>query len=122
MIDLTHERAAELRRWNLGLTVLHAAQAVLILVLASDFAIAITTAPPDMSLMARAKGADYIYSFLKGFFLDPDNPTGVDNLYLPGTSMPQFYTSMEAGRGFWGPLNNDPQAEIDLGKGVTKLG
>ena len=26
------------------------------------------TAPPDLSLMARAKGADYIYSFLKGFF------------------------------------------------------
>ncbi len=47
MIDLTPERSAELRRWNLGLTVLHAVQAVLILVLASDFAIAITTAPPD---------------------------------------------------------------------------
>ena len=25
------------------------------------------TAPPDLSLMARAKGADYIYNFLKGF-------------------------------------------------------
>ena len=46
MIDLTEPRAANLRRWNLGLTALHAAQAVLILVLASDFAIALTTAPP----------------------------------------------------------------------------
>ena len=47
MIDLTESRAENLRRWNIGLVVLHAAQAVLILVLASDFAIALTTAPPD---------------------------------------------------------------------------
>jgi hypothetical protein len=47
MIELTAERAKNLRRWNLGLTVLHGVQAVLILVLASDFAIALTTAPPE---------------------------------------------------------------------------
>ncbi len=47
MIELTDDRATNLQRWNIGLTVLHAAQAVLIFVLASDFAIAITTAPPD---------------------------------------------------------------------------
>ena len=47
MIELTAERSRNLRNWNLGLTVLHAAQAVLILVLASDFAIAITTSPPQ---------------------------------------------------------------------------
>ena len=46
-IELTEERAQGLRRWNLALTVLHGVQAVLIFVLASDFAIAITTAPPD---------------------------------------------------------------------------
>ncbi|NQY55824.1 MAG: heliorhodopsin HeR [Ilumatobacteraceae bacterium] len=46
MIELTETRAADLRRWNVGLTILHAAQAVVIVVLASDFAISITTAPP----------------------------------------------------------------------------
>lgn len=44
--------------------------------------------PPDLSLMARAKGTDYIYNFLRGFYLDPASPTGVDNVYLGGTSMP----------------------------------
>lgn len=44
--------------------------------------------PPDLTLMARARGTDYIYNYLKGFYLDPDSPTGVDNLFLPGTSMP----------------------------------
>jgi hypothetical protein len=47
VIELTEERATDLRRWNIGLTVLHAAQAVAILVLASDFSIALTTAPPQ---------------------------------------------------------------------------
>ena len=45
-------------------------------------------APPDLTLIARSRGADYIYSFLKSFYLDPSRPTGVNNLVLPGTSMP----------------------------------
>ena len=53
------------------------------------------TAPPDMSLMARAKGADYIFNFLKGFYLDPDSPTGVDNVVLEGTSMPHVLWELQ---------------------------
>ena len=52
-------------------------------------------APPDLSLMARAKGADYVYNFLKGFYVDPDSPTGVDNLQLPGTSMPHVLWELQ---------------------------
>jgi len=52
-------------------------------------------APPDMSLMARAKGTDYVYNFLKGFYLDPDSPTGVDNLFLGGTSMPHVLWELQ---------------------------
>ena len=44
--------------------------------------------PPDMSLIARAKGSDYIYSFLQGFYVDPESPTGVNNVYQQHTSMP----------------------------------
>lgn len=52
-------------------------------------------APPDLSLMARAKGTDYIYNFLRGFYLDADSPTGVDNVYLPGTSMPNVLWELQ---------------------------
>lgn len=45
-------------------------------------------APPDLTLIARSRGVDYIYSFLTSFYLDPSRPTGVNNLVLPGTSMP----------------------------------
>ncbi|MBT8107453.1 MAG: cytochrome c1 [Gammaproteobacteria bacterium] len=44
--------------------------------------------PPDLSLMARAKGADYVYNFLKGFYVSAASPTGYDNVVLAGTSMP----------------------------------
>ena len=53
------------------------------------------TLPPDMSLMGRSKGADYIFNFLKGFYIDPDSPTGVDNHFLPGTSMPHVLWELQ---------------------------
>ncbi len=53
------------------------------------------TTPPDMSLIARAKTTDYIYNFLKAFYVDPDSPTGVDNLVLPGASMPHVLWELQ---------------------------
>jgi hypothetical protein len=44
---VTAERLVGLRRWNLGLTVLHAAQAVVVVVLASDFAVTVTSTFPQ---------------------------------------------------------------------------
>jgi ubiquinol-cytochrome c reductase cytochrome c1 subunit len=51
--------------------------------------------PPDLSLIGRAKGADYIYSFLKGFYVQPESPTGVDNTVLAGTSMPHVLWELQ---------------------------
>jgi hypothetical protein len=44
---VTAERLVGLRRWNLGLTVLHAVQAVVVVVLASDFAVTVTSTFPQ---------------------------------------------------------------------------
>jgi ubiquinol-cytochrome c reductase cytochrome c1 subunit len=52
-------------------------------------------APPDLSLMARARGPDYIYTFLKSFYLDASRPTGVNNLVLKGTAMPHVLASLQ---------------------------
>ena len=52
-------------------------------------------APPDLSLMARARGADYIYNFLKGFYVSGKSPTGVDNVVLAGTSMPHVLWELQ---------------------------
>lgn len=45
-------------------------------------------APPDLSLEARSKGADWIYSYLKSFYLDPSRPLGWNNTVFPDASMP----------------------------------
>ncbi len=62
---------------------------------AEDAAVWYGKAPPDLSLMARAKGADYVYNFLKGFYLAEGSPTGVDNVVLPGTSMPHVLWELQ---------------------------
>ncbi len=45
-------------------------------------------APPDLSLETRFRGEDWVYSYLKSFYLDPARPMGVNNTVLPGASMP----------------------------------
>lgn len=52
-------------------------------------------APPDLSLTARARGEDWIYTFLKSFYLDPSKPTGTNNRVLAGASMPHVLWELQ---------------------------
>jgi ubiquinol-cytochrome c reductase cytochrome c1 subunit len=52
-------------------------------------------APPDMSLLARSRGTDYIYTFLMTFYADDTRPHGVNNLALPGTAMPHVLSGLQ---------------------------
>lgn len=45
-------------------------------------------APPDLSLEARAKGPDWIYNYLKSFYVDPSASVGWNNTVFPNASMP----------------------------------
>ncbi len=54
--------------------------------------------PPDLSLIARNRGADYLYNFLRGYYLDPTRPTGVNNLMLPSTAMPHVLWQLQGAR------------------------
>jgi len=51
--------------------------------------------PPDLSLIARSRGADYLYTFLRSFYADPAKATGVNNLVLPGTAMPHVLWDLQ---------------------------
>ncbi|MBF0803172.1 MULTISPECIES: cytochrome c1 [Neisseria] len=44
--------------------------------------------PPDLSLIARSRGADYLYAYMRGFYKDPTRPTGWNNTVLPNAAMP----------------------------------
>jgi ubiquinol-cytochrome c reductase cytochrome c1 subunit len=52
-------------------------------------------APPDLSLIARSRGTDYVYSFLRSFYADPAKATGTNNLVLPGTAMPHVLWELQ---------------------------
>jgi ubiquinol-cytochrome c reductase cytochrome c1 subunit len=56
-------------------------------------------APPDLSLMVRARGKDYIYQFLTTFYVDPARQTGANNLRLPSTAMPDVLSELEGLKG-----------------------
>jgi len=45
-------------------------------------------APPDLSLIARVRGSDWIYSYLKSFYVDESRPMGWNNTVFPNASMP----------------------------------
>ncbi len=36
-------------------------------------------APPDLTVIARARGADWLYSYMRGFYRDETSPTGWGN-------------------------------------------
>ena len=44
--------------------------------------------PPDLSLEVDARGADWVYSYLNSFYLDPHSPIGWNNTVLPNAAMP----------------------------------
>ena len=52
-------------------------------------------APPDLSLITRSRGTDYVYTFLRAFYADPTRPTGVNNAVLPGTAMPHVLAGLQ---------------------------
>lgn len=60
--------------------------------------------PPDLSLTARSRGPDWIYSYLTTFYMDPERPTGVNNLQFPGTAMPNVLWEL---RGHKKPVYSD---------------
>jgi ubiquinol-cytochrome c reductase cytochrome c1 subunit len=51
--------------------------------------------PPDLSLITRSRGKDYVYRFLKGFYVDHAKPTGSNNLALDGAAMPAVLSDLE---------------------------
>jgi len=49
------------------------------------------TTPPDLSLIARSRGADWLYSYLKGFYADSSRPMGVNNAVFKDVGMPNVF-------------------------------
>jgi len=50
--------------------------------------------PPDLSLITRSKGTDYVYRLFRTFYADPSSPTGTNDLAYPGLAMPAVLSDL----------------------------
>ncbi len=53
------------------------------------------TTPPDLSLIARSRGADWLYSYLKGFYTDESRSIGTNNLIFEDVGMPNVLWKLQ---------------------------
>ncbi|MCB1829984.1 MAG: cytochrome c1 [Chromatiaceae bacterium] len=51
--------------------------------------------PPDLSVIARARGVDWIYTYLRSFYLDESRPFGVNNVVFPDVGMPHVMWQLQ---------------------------
>jgi ubiquinol-cytochrome c reductase cytochrome c1 subunit len=51
--------------------------------------------PPDLSLIARSRGTDFLYSFLNTFYIDESRSTGVNNLVMESVAMPHVLWELQ---------------------------
>jgi len=54
-------------------------------------------APPDLSVIARARGADWLYTYFTSFYADDSRPFGVNNAVFPDVGMPHVLVDLEGG-------------------------
>lgn len=59
--------------------------------------------PPDLTLVARVRGADWVYTYLRSFYVDETRPFGVNNAVFPSVGMPHVLE----------PLQGTPRAEFE---------
>lgn len=62
----------------------------------TEYAAASFGAPaPDLTMVARVRGADWIYTYLRSFYADPSRPFGVNNVVFPSVGMPHVLEELQ---------------------------
>ena len=52
-------------------------------------------APPDLTLVARVRGTDWLYTYLRTFYEDPTRPLGANNKVFPNVGMPNVLAGLQ---------------------------
>ena len=51
--------------------------------------------PPDLSVIARSRGVDWLYTYLRTFYRDETRPNGWNNLVFPNVGMPHVFWQLQ---------------------------
>jgi ubiquinol-cytochrome c reductase cytochrome c1 subunit len=81
-------------------------------------------APPDLSVIARSRGEDYLYTYLRTFYVDDSRPWGVNNAVFPSVGMPHVLWELQ---GWQTPImemhvEGDEEKEVITGFEITQPG
>lgn len=52
-------------------------------------------APPDLTVIARSRGGDWLYTYLRQFYHDPERASGWNNLVFPSVAMPHVLVHLQ---------------------------
>jgi ubiquinol-cytochrome c reductase cytochrome c1 subunit len=55
--------------------------------------------PPDLSVIARSRSADWLYTYLRTFYRDPKTANGWNNAVFPNAAMPHALWTLQGARG-----------------------
>jgi ubiquinol-cytochrome c reductase cytochrome c1 subunit len=73
--------------------------------------------PPDLSVIARVRGADWLYTYLRTFYRDPKTVTGWNNLVYPNVAMPHALWTLQGERA----LDDKTHKLTELSKGTQSV-
>jgi ubiquinol-cytochrome c reductase cytochrome c1 subunit len=65
-------------------------------------------APPDLSLVGRSRGADWLYTYMRSFYKDPASKTGWNNAIFPSVAMPHVLWEYQGDQGLVVTEKMDP--------------
>lgn len=51
--------------------------------------------PPDLTLVARSRSPDWLYSYMKSFYRDPERPSGWNNAVFANVAMPHALHALQ---------------------------
>jgi ubiquinol-cytochrome c reductase cytochrome c1 subunit len=54
--------------------------------------------PPDLSLIARSRGPEWIYTYMRSFYLDDNSPSGWNNILFEKVAMPHVLYNLQGAR------------------------
>lgn len=82
-------------------------------------------APPDLSLIARSRGVDWLYNYLRGFHIDETRPFGMNNGVFPNVGMPHALVDLQGLQAAKKVMKTDSEGkehEVIVGYEIVKPG
>ena len=84
-------------------------------------------APPDLSVVSRSRGADWLYTYLRTFYRDPKTTTGWNNAVFENVAMPHALWTLQGERGFdphkkqWTEISKGAMSRVEYDTTVRDL-